>query len=324
MRDELTRIGSQYLLATREKFADHPLAKFIREEAPQAVREVLQAKFSQYIVGASPGKGRWAEVPWIAVFDPAITDSATSGFYVVYLFSAATNDLYLSLNQGTTAVRAEFKAKALEILRDRAKFMRARLGNNGPFTSTPIALGSSATLPSDYEAGHVIGKRYDAAQLPSEHQLTVDLVDLIGQYQRLVFLGGYDTTPDEDQDPVQQQERPLATSVDERRQYRLHRKLERRSKTSELVKKHHGTICQVCGMSFVDRYGLLGEGYIEAHHLRPLSSLRPGEIVTYDIASDFCVLCANCHRMIHRQEDPSDLDGLRHLCRQALRHDSLQ
>jgi predicted HNH restriction endonuclease len=30
--------------------------------------------------------------------------------------------------------------------------------------------------------------------------------------------------------------------------------------------------------------------------------------VTYDVAADFAVLCANCHRMIHRTEDPSDLE----------------
>jgi hypothetical protein len=29
--------------------------------------------------------------------------------------------------------------------------------------------------------------------------------------------------------------------------------------------------------------------------------------VNYAVAADFTVLCANCHRMIHRSEDPSDL-----------------
>jgi len=29
--------------------------------------------------------------------------------------------------------------------------------------------------------------------------------------------------------------------------------------------------------------------------------------VTYDVAADFAVLCANCYRMIHRSDDPSDL-----------------
>ena len=36
------------------------------------------------LVEGSPGQGNWAAVPWISVFDPAITTSATRGYYVVY------------------------------------------------------------------------------------------------------------------------------------------------------------------------------------------------------------------------------------------------
>ena len=37
-------------------------------------------------VKGSPGAGQWAAVPWISVFDDIVTDSATHGYYVVYLF----------------------------------------------------------------------------------------------------------------------------------------------------------------------------------------------------------------------------------------------
>ena len=47
-------------------------------------------------------KGGWAEIPWVAVFDPVVTTSAMRGHYVVYLFSADMQRLYLSLNQGIT------------------------------------------------------------------------------------------------------------------------------------------------------------------------------------------------------------------------------
>jgi predicted HNH restriction endonuclease len=36
-----------------------------------------------------------------------------------------------------------------------------------------------------------------------------------------------------------------------------------------------------------------------------------GVAVTYDVAADFAVLCANCHRMIHKSDDPSDLNKFR-------------
>jgi 5-methylcytosine-specific restriction protein A len=36
--------------------------------------------------------------------------------------------------------------------------------------------------------------------------------------------------------------------------------------------RFHGTRCQVCDFSFEEVYGELGAGYIEVHHLKPLSS----------------------------------------------------
>jgi 5-methylcytosine-specific restriction enzyme A len=50
---------------------------------------------------------------------------------------------------------------------------------------------------------------------------------------------------------------------------------------------------------------------IEAHHLRPIATLEEGVSVKYDVAADFAVLCSNCHRMIHRFPDPSDLGKFR-------------
>ena len=35
--------------------------------------------------------------------------------------------------------------------------------------------------------------------------------------------------------------------------------------------------------------------------------------MTYNVATDFAVLCPNCHRIIHRMPDPSDLAALRGL-----------
>jgi 5-methylcytosine-specific restriction enzyme A len=73
------------------------------------------------------------------------------------------------------------------------------------------------------------------------------------------------------------------------------------------AKKFHGTRCQACDLDFQERYGKIGKGFIEAHHLKPIASLEERVAVTYDVAADFAVLCANCHRTIHRSDDPSNL-----------------
>lgn len=58
--------------------------------------------------------------------------------------------------------------------------------------------------------------------------------------------------------------------------------------------------CDVCGFSFVRTYGDIGLGYIEAHHLIPLNSIRGRRITK---PSQIALVCSNCHRMLH-QSDP--------------------
>ncbi|MDZ4779604.1 MAG: winged helix-turn-helix domain-containing protein [Planctomycetia bacterium] len=72
----------------------------------------------------------------------------------------------------------------------------------------------------------------------------------------------------------------------------------------------HGVNCMACGFSFSVAYGQLGEGYIEVHHLNPISQLESPRQV--DAATDLVVLCANCHSMAHRRKGrPYSLDELR-------------
>ena len=92
----LQRVLSEYPEAKLENFKDHPLASFIRGELCQVIQKVVGA---YYLVDASPGKGNWAHVPWVSIFDPAITTSARNGYYPVFSFSSNGSRLYLSLNQ---------------------------------------------------------------------------------------------------------------------------------------------------------------------------------------------------------------------------------
>jgi len=95
--------------------------------------------------------------------------------------------------------------------------------------------------------------------------------------------------------------------------FRQHRIRERSAalvarKKSEALRAHGRLRCEVCEFDFVEQYGG-GEGpFIECHHRWPLSRLRPGQRTTIH---DLALVCANCHRMLHRLSDPSDLTGLR-------------
>ncbi|MDB3086414.1 restriction endonuclease [Clostridioides difficile] len=65
--------------------------------------------------------------------------------------------------------------------------------------------------------------------------------------------------------------------------------------------KYHGTKCIVCGFDFEKTYGDRGKGYIEIHHIKPLSSV--GEESNINPKTDLVPICSNCHRMIHRKKD---------------------
>ena len=69
-------------------------------------------------------------------------------------------------------------------------------------------------------------------------------------------------------------------------------------------------ICEVpgCGFDFFERYGQLGHGYAEVHHIRALSALSETGQVT--ALSDLAIVCANCHAMIHRGGGTRPMDEI--------------
>ncbi|WP_412103256.1 HNH endonuclease [Pseudooceanicola marinus] len=75
----------------------------------------------------------------------------------------------------------------------------------------------------------------------------------------------------------------------------------RRERSKKLIDAFKATLndpcCEACGMRFSDVYGDLGAGYIEAHHKIPVSSLDEASCTHI---SDLAALCANCHRIIHK------------------------
>jgi predicted HNH restriction endonuclease len=81
-----------------------------------------------------------------------------------------------------------------------------------------------------------------------------------------------------------------------------HRHLERDAKIARKAKanrflKTAKLECDVCSMDFAQKYGERGEGFIEAHHTKPVASLN-GKDKTK--VRDIALVCSNCHRMLHK------------------------
>jgi predicted HNH restriction endonuclease len=101
--------------------------------------------------------------------------------------------------------------------------------------------------------------------------------------------------------PVEEQE----TRLREGTRYVAHLKRERNRRLAEEAKRIHSHVCQVCGFDFERFYGSAGAGYIEAHHKVPFHTLPEDAEVMLSPKDDFAVVCANCHRMLHREPYPT-------------------
>jgi hypothetical protein len=75
----------------------------------------------------------------------------------------------------------------------------------------------------------------------------------------------------------------------------------RRERSRSLIEKFKATLtkfeCAACDFDFGQFYGALGQGYIEAHHTIPIAQLNESSVTAM---CDLVPVCANCHRVIHR------------------------
>lgn len=101
--------------------------------------------------------------------------------------------------------------------------------------------------------------------------------------------------------------------------YRLHRARERNprlvaAKKRQVLRDGGALVCEVCGFDFEAFYGDQGRGYIECHHAIAVSTMAPGAATRLE---DVALVCANCHRMVHRWRPWLSLSALSTLLRRS-------
>ena len=314
----LTRLATEYTYERTKPFTGSKFGDFVRHDIAIEAKKILTFWPFDLKVKSSVGQGLWASVPWLAFFDPLVTETATKGFYVVYLINPDAQTIILSMNQGTTAIYNDYgQSRGRDVLKRRARDMADRVPEFAKyFSEDPIDLGSEAGLPAGYEAGHAFGKTYPTGTA-SQEQFTTDLHQMLLAYEALVNRGG--TTPSE-----VMQEEVGGKDIAETRRYVLSRRIERSPKVRKDVLKIKPPICECCGLDPERDYGFKGpahEAPLDVHHMTPLNRMTEGETRRYKIPDDFMVLCPTCHRMIHKIGEPSDLSKLRKMLRFKIARD---
>jgi len=84
--------------------------------------------------------------------------------------------------------------------------------------------------------------------------------------------------------------------------YRQHRIRERNkqlvSKAKDMALRSGQLKCTVCGFDFFEMYGEIGKGFIECHHIIPVSEYKDNKTTKL---TELALVCSNCHRMLHRR-----------------------
>lgn len=182
IRDILEKILNNYLQEKDKSFKNNEFARLLRSGLKEAVSDDFLA--GNIRTKGSAGQGNWATVPWIGLFDAAISTSATKGFDIVYLFSPDMNSVYLSLNQGWTFFNDTYGRNAKNNISKVSRYWQSTLANRTDrMTTEPIDLTSSLqnknTLVSGYELGNIFSIKYDSDNLPDNDQLLTDLKDML-------------------------------------------------------------------------------------------------------------------------------------------------
>ncbi|MBA6411380.1 DUF3578 domain-containing protein [Pseudoalteromonas sp. 5Ae-yellow] len=181
LRQLFTEIASGWEQAKNEQFTGHPIATLLRQDLIKAIEKKLQSP-TKFLIKASAGAGNWADVPWLSILNPAITESTQSGIYPVYLFRSDGSGIYLSLGFGTTELKKQYgtaqaKQKAEE-LRNSIRGSDNRLKD----WDQKVDLRSSTTLGKSYEWASAGAKFYPLDNMPDEVTLTYDLKELLDIY----------------------------------------------------------------------------------------------------------------------------------------------
>jgi hypothetical protein len=104
-------------------------------------------------------------------------------------------------------------------------------------------------------------------------------------------------------------------------EFRKHKSIERdralpKHAKNQRMKTDSKLHCEVCNFSFVETYGDVGEGFIEAHHLVPLTRVLGRRHMR---VADIALVCSNCHRMLHQSNPLAEPSELRNLVRSRRR-----
>lgn len=322
IKETLETFLDMYLIEKSLALAGNEGADWMCHTAPWNISQRAAISMS-YKVAASVGKGNWADVPWITIFDRQVTTSAQRGYYIVYLFRSDMSGVCLSMNMGWTQFKDKYGSVSLARKRiaETASICKSLLHSSlADFSYDPIDLQTSRVLGKGYELGHICGKLYPRDNIPEDDTLVDDLRNLMGVYRELRgLLGAGDVTSlvakhEEELEekraledsryqrdvgkaepevvPLRPQKKPGHTEVAGRKKWKTNPGIAK----AAIEKARYQCEASTEHTTFTSR--VTNKNYVEAHHLVPME-FQEEFPWSLDVEANIVCLCPNCHRLLH-------------------------
>ena len=170
--------------------------KLVVDEIPE-VLESWTANKTKYKFVGSDGQGNILRTPWFATLNLEVTDSATKGYYLVYLISADLRTLVLAIGFGAHQFEKQygrgkkfFDALGTAVVNMRvnsehlmAKSLKETLTRTN---SKPVLLDEEGDYHlRAYEQCSIYSLSYDISNLPSEAELKQDYLEYVSLYDNM-------------------------------------------------------------------------------------------------------------------------------------------
>lgn len=151
---------------------------FTQSDEVKQFNEFMKSNFKGFNYKVSAGQGRFATIPWVAIFDPKLSKGAQEGVYVDYLYSFERKYVFLCIQLGA----AQFKSISEDNINKIKKNVVSILGKNVPFNNEiklieerKKATNSNLEAAKKYEDVILYSIKYDLDDLPSNKEMMNDL-----------------------------------------------------------------------------------------------------------------------------------------------------
>lgn len=175
---------------------EHPMHKLVVDDIPE-VLESWTSNSAKYKFVGSDGQGNILRTPWFATLNLEVTDSATKGYYLVYLVSADLKTLVLAIGFGAYQFEKQYgRGKkffdALGTAVVNMKINSAHLASKSLMVTKartnigPVLLDESGDFHlRAYEKCSIYSLNYDINNLPSEAELKRDYLEYVNLYDSM-------------------------------------------------------------------------------------------------------------------------------------------